>query len=402
MILLSLSLCFCLIFWAKATQKARSLAREVTSLHTQILVYEEQKKAHLNVKELVDHHIKHVCSQSLENASQHLMKQSESFFRTFSQSTDGKLTGHAQNLQHMIQPLEKSLEAIRHQVQTLEKARVGAYEGLHEKIHNLSEVHAHLHHQTTQLAQALKTPNIRGKWGEMQLRRLVEWAGMLPFCDFFDQKSFHVDDKTLRPDLVIRMPEARCVVVDAKAPLAACLPEASDTGLSADSMRDHVQKIKHHIYTLSRRDYTTYIQKTPDFILLFLPTESLLIKALEADASLLDYSAEKSVLLATPMTLIALLKVIAMGWQQEVLSENAQEISDCGKRLSQMLEKTLAKLHDVGKSLGSSVKGYNAFLASLEDDVMPEAQALSTLTTSKPAKTHMRTIKSLPKERKGA
>ena len=382
----------------KLRRSLESTEAENAHLKNQLAVYEGQEIARTALKDQVEHHIKGLCAESLEKASTHLIKQSETFFRTFSDTTHNQLFGHTETVKHLMNPLEKALNEMRVHVNGLEQARAGAYEKLSEKIKNLSEVHAHLYKQTGQLVQALKVPNIRGRWGELQLKRLVEWAGMLPFCDFFDQKVLENADRALRPDLVIRLPQERCIVIDAKSPLPACFIEDTPQDISTVEMKEAVQKMKQHIYTLSRRDYIAFLEKTPDFVLLFLPTESLLIKALEVDPSLFDYGADKSVLLATPMTLIALLKVIAMGWQQENLSQNAQEISSCGKKLFKSLEVMMGKMRDVGKNVSGSVKAYNALLTSFDDDVLPQAEILGDLTGAPSLPDKVKKISKLPKE----
>ncbi|MGB1230471.1 MAG: DNA recombination protein RmuC, partial [Holosporaceae bacterium] len=252
---------------------------------------------------------------------------------------------------------------------------------------------------TPELLQALQTPNIRGRWGEIQLRRLVEWSGMLPFCDFLDQASFTHEERLLKPDLIIKLPFERHIIVDAKTPLTSYLRQAGTEAMTKASVQESVAHIKKHIQSLYRRDYTRYLQQTPDFILLFLPTEALLIKALEEDPTLLDYSLEKAVLLTTPMTFIALLKMIALGWHQQSLSDNAQKISVLGKELSAAFEKLTTHIQHIGRHLQQSTKAYNAFVDEVEETVLPNAQELSLLSTSAPA-THKALKKIKIKERK--
>jgi DNA recombination protein RmuC len=200
----------------------------------------------------------------------------------------------------MLAPFEKALKAMHENIHTMEKTRAGAYEGLLEQVKGLAQLQGNLQTQTGQLLQALRTPNVRGQWGEIQLRRLVEWSGMLPFCDFLDQKRIEAAERVVRPDLIINLPLGRTVVVDAKAPLQEVLEQEEQKGSTV--VRTAVAKhLKLHIQALSKRNYARYVAQTPDFVLLFLPTEGLLIKALEADATLLDYCTDKGVLLATPM-----------------------------------------------------------------------------------------------------
>ncbi|MGB0919612.1 MAG: DNA recombination protein RmuC [Holosporaceae bacterium] len=351
------------------------------------------------LQKMLEQQIKALCAESMEKASSLLLKQSQAFFETYGHATDGKLSHHKEAITQMLAPFKETLGTMHEKINTLEKARVSAYEGLTEQIKGLSNVQSNLYKQTGQLLQALQTPNIRGRWGEIQLRRLVEWSGMLPFCDFLDQASFTHEERLLKPDLIIKLPFERHIIVDAKTPLTSYLRQAGTEAMTKASVQESVAHIKKHIQSLYKRDYTRYLPQTPDFVLLFLPTEALLIKALEEDPTLLDYSLEKAVLLTTPMTFIALLKMIALGWHQQSLSDNAQKISALGKELSAAFEKLTTHIQHIGRHLQQSTKAYNAFVDEVEEAVLPNAKELSLLSTSAPA-THKTLKKIKTKERK--
>lgn len=366
-----------LSFWRSASQEKE---KELDALRLRATLAEERYQSVQDLQAMMNHHIKGLCAETLEKTSADLMKRSEGFLARISESTEGKLSGHAQTMTESLKPLRESLSSMNAQIVTLEKQRVGAYEGLSTQLKGMADVHQALHKQTGELVQALKTPHARGRWGEIQLRRLVEWAGMLPFCDFLEQATLEGQTGPLRPDLVIRLPQDRFVIVDAKVPLATCFHGEKE---GDENLKEGVKKIKHHIHQLAARGYTEISEKTPDFILLFLPTEGLLIKALEVDPSLFDYSAEKAVLLVTPMTMIALLKVIALGWQQEKISENAQEIATLGKELSRAFASVWADMQTLGKAMRGSIKAYNSAYEGLAQNVLPKAKELGQLNGEK-------------------
>jgi len=365
------------------------LKKQHTALQAENIRLEERLNAAHDHHHIFEQHIKALCSESLEKASSQILKQSEAFLKTYHQATDGKLSQHTTSIGHLIQPIEQALNQMNTKIHTFEKDRASAYEGLSEKIKSLTTVQNNIHQQTGRLIHALQTPNVRGHWGEIQLKRLVEWAGMLPFCDFLDQEKLSTEERSARPDLIIRLPLDRHIVVDAKAPLEKTQSETEDPSQKAHEKNTfpHASKntspmlaLKRHIYELSKRDYQKYMEKSPDFVILFLPTERLLINALEADASLLDYSAEKSVLLATPMTLIAMLKMIALGWHHESLNENTQIISRLSKELTASMTHMLTHVKDMGRALQSSAKTYNGLVETIGDHIIPHAQEIANLS----------------------
>ncbi len=350
-----------------------------------------QKLSAEHLEKIAQQHLKAACTESITKASEHLFKQSQTFLETHGHATDHKLKHHNDVMTEMLKPFKDALSHMHEKMNHLEKARAGAYEGLTAQIKSLSGVQNNLYKQTGQLLQALQTPNVRGRWGEFQLRRLVEWSGMLPFCDFLDQSTFEGEKGLLKPDMIIKMPLGRHIVVDAKTPLSSYLQthenNTADGGPPKPLIKESAHHLKKHINDLSRRDYLRYVEKTPDFVLLFLPTEALLIKALEEDPSLLDYSMQKAVLLTTPMTFIALLKMIALGWHQEALGDNAQKISALGKTMSDAFGKFTAYVQGMGRNLKNTTKAYNDLLCNVEETLMPCADELGKLTTTAPSPT---------------
>ncbi len=284
-------------------------------------------------------------------------------------------------IEHLTAPLQESLERVDRTIQHLEKARIGAYESVTEQIRTMSASQRQLLLETGNLVQALRSPVTRGRWGEIQLRRVVEMAGMVDHCDFFEQITVSNDDVRFRPDLLVRLPAGKNVVVDAKTPLKAYL-DAIDEG-DADKRKEqfyrHAQQVRTHIELLARKAYWDQFEQSPEFVVLFLPGEAFFSAALEHDPALIEFGADRRVILATPTTLIALLRAVFHGWKQERLAQNAREISDLGRELFKRLADMGTHIDKLGRSLGSAVESYNRAVGSLETRVMVTARKLREL-----------------------
>jgi DNA recombination protein RmuC len=286
-------------------------------------------------------------------------------------------------LGQMVEPIRKALEKTEQQLLSFERDRRDAFTSLRTQIEQLTLGQNALQRETRNLVGALRRPEVRGRWGELTLRRVVEVAGMSEHCDFSEQSTISTSDGAIRPDLIVRMPEGRDLVVDAKTPLDAYLDaiEAATDELRAAALARHAQQVEARVRELASKAYWSQFKKSPEFAVLFLPGDQFLSAALTERPELLENAMRQGIILATPSTLIALFKAVAYGWRQAAVAEHAAKILDLGQDLHRRLGSFVGHLERTGEKLGAAVDAYNSAIASLERQVLPQARRFTELGT---------------------
>jgi DNA recombination protein RmuC len=322
-----------------------------------------------------------LSTRALKENNEIFLKLAEENLQKHQQAARNELEKKEKSIESLLKPIRETLDKSEKQMHEIEKERKQAYGSLQQHLQQMNDAQIRLQRETQNLVTALRRPEVRGQWGEMTLKRLAELAGMIEHCDFFEQQSLTTEDGIMRPDMIVRMPDRRELVIDAKTPLDAYLNaiQTTDEAQKLAELQRHARKMRDRVKELATKAYWSQFKQSPDFVVLFIPGDQFLSAALEQDSQLLEYALANKVILATPTSLIALLRAVAFGWRQQSVAKNAEQIQSLGTELYNRLQAFIEHMDKVGSSLGNSIEHYNRAVGSLERSVLPGARKFAEL-----------------------
>ncbi|MBX3329287.1 MAG: DNA recombination protein RmuC [Nitrospira sp.] len=367
--------------WAEAQQARVTAETRMEDTARQLL---EQKALIDHTRQELMGSFQALSGEALKQNNEAFLKLAAVSFETLHVKADSDLVQRQQAIDALVRPLQESLQRYAEQVHLLEQSRQSAYGGLDQHLRLLAESQQRLQQETGNLVKALRAPTVRGQWGELTLKRVAELAGMVDHCDFAQQLSVTGDEGRFRPDMVVQLPGGRQIIVDAKTVLSAYLDahEAQNEAQQTEALRRHAAQVKCRMDELSLKAYWTQFDCAPEFVVLFLPGEQFLGAALDQNPRLIEEGFANGIVLATPATLIALLRAVAYGWRQERMTAHAEEAGRLGKELYERMAVLAEHMNDVGQALGKSVSAYNRAVGSLETRILPAARRFKELGVS--------------------
>ena len=374
-----------LVGWLIARRRSLRLEDELEEqqqhIRTQDALAAERQAAFDAARFELVHSLGNLTQESLRTNSEHFLRLAEQNMARQNERAQANMNEREQAVESMVRPIREALKASQDQIRSLEKARSEAYGSISAQLESMQAGQKSLAQETQNLVNALRRPEVRGRWGEITLRRLVELAGMVEHCDFQEQVHSVGEGQIIRPDLIVNMPDSRQLVVDVKTPLDAYLSavEAPDDVQRQLALKRHASKVREHVRTLASKAYWAQFSESPEFVILFIPGDQFLSAALNEDQDLIEYALSQQIILATPTSFVALLKAVAYGWRQLALADNAKEIRGLAEDLYNRLATFTSHMNKVGRQLASSVENYNRAVGSLERSVLPGARKFAEL-----------------------
>ncbi len=370
-----------LVLLPKYFRSQKAVAELTTTLSYERKYSEEKIKSIEEARQRLNETFSLLSSQALKHNSEEFLKLAQENLKQFQASAQNNFEQKEKAIEHLLKPIKDALDKTETQIQAIEKDRKHAYGALEQHLTIMAQTQTALQNETRNLVQAFRRPEVRGQWGELTLKRLVELAGMVEYCDFFEQENVNTESGKQRPDMLVRMPAGREIVVDVKTPLDAYLTatEATDETEKQQALIRHARNVKQRINELSSKAYWNQLERTPDFVVLFIPGDQFLTAALDIDHNLVEDALSKQVVLATPTSLVALLRAIAYGWRQEQLTQNADEIRNIGEELYDRLATFADHLSKLGRSLDNSMKHFNQAVGSFDSRIIPSVRKFNEL-----------------------